>query len=77
LRGSQRDVQDRAPLGEINGVTSKHRVDLRSQARFLNELHQELEGFLRDAILRVIQEQPRSLGRHPLTALRVLLKELS
>ena len=65
-------VQDCAILREVNFVSSKHRVDLRSQAGFLGQLNEELDGFVRDAVLRIVEEDARSLGRQSLTAFGIL-----
>ena len=56
---------------------SEHGVDPRSQAGFLGQFDEQLEGFVGDAVLRVIQEEAHSLGRHPLAALGVIREEIS
>jgi hypothetical protein len=39
-------------------------------------LQEELEGFVRDAILGVIEEDAHRLRRHPLAAPRIIREEL-
>lgn len=74
---AESDVENGALLSEIDFISSKHRVDVRSQARFLGQLDEHLDGFVRNAILRVVQEDAYSLGRHPFAALGVLREEVS
>ena len=59
---AQGHVQDRALFRDVDLVSAKHGVDPRSQSRFLGQFEEELEGFVGDAILRVIEEEARSLG---------------
>jgi hypothetical protein len=40
-------------------------------------LQEELESFIRDAILRIIQVEAHRLGRHALAAIGVIRKEFS
>jgi hypothetical protein len=47
------------------------------QAGFLGELKEEREGFVGDAILRVVQVETHRLGRHALAALGVIREEIS
>ena len=76
FRGAQGHVQDGAVLRDVDLFTPEHGVDPRSQAGFLCQLQEELEGFVGDAILRVIEEDAHSLapssarraGDHPRTA---------
>ena len=48
-----------------------------SQARLFGQLDQELEGFIGDAILRVVQEEAHRLRRHPLAAPGITGEEIS
>ena len=56
-RCTQRGVQNRSLLRDIDFLSAKHRVDSFPQARFLGELQQQVEGFGRDAILRIIEKK--------------------
>ena len=76
-RRAQSDMQNGSILRDINLIASKHRIDPRSQAGFLCQLKQELEGFIGDAILRVIEVETHCLRGQALAALRVIGKELS
>jgi hypothetical protein len=77
FRGAQSDVQDGPVFRDVDLLTPEHGVDARAQAGFLRQLQEELEGFVGDAVLRVIQVEARRLGRHVLAALGVIGKELS
>src|SRR5271157_3086750 len=65
-------MQDGAVLCDVDPFTPEHGVDPRSQAGFLCQLQEELESFVGDAILRVIEEDTRSLARHPLATLGII-----
>jgi hypothetical protein len=58
-------------------LISKHGVDPPPQARLLSQLDEELDGIVGDAILRVIEVQAHSLGRHPLATLGVIGEEIA
>ena len=77
LGRAQGHVQDRPVLRDVDLLPSKHGVDPRSQAGFLGQLDEKLEGFVGDAVLRVVQEEARGLGRHPLAALGIVREELA
>ena len=64
-------------LGDIDFLPAKHGVDSFLQARFLGEVQQQLKSFSRDAVLRIIEKDPQSLGSHPRAAFGVVRKELS
>jgi hypothetical protein len=70
-------MQDRSILCDIDLVAPEHGFDPLSKARFLGQLNKELEGFVGDPILGVIQEQPGGLDSHALTALWVFRKQLT
>ena len=76
LRGAQGDVQDGSFLRHIDLFAPKHGVDPRSQAGFLGQLQEQLEGFVGDAILGVIQVKAHGLGGQPLAAAGIVSKEL-
>ena len=69
-------MQDGPVLGDVDLLAPEHGVDPRAQAGFLGQLQEELEGFVGDAILRVVEEEAHRLGRHPLAALGVICEEL-
>ena len=70
-------VQHGAMLGEVNFVSAKHGVDLRAQARLLGQLEEEAESLLRDAILRIVEEDTHGFGGHALAALGVFREQAS
>src|SRR4029077_3501348 len=73
---AQSYVKDGALLGEINFVSTKHGVDSGSQARFLGQLEEELERFVGDAVLRIVQENAHRLGGHSLSTFGVFSEQL-
>ena len=77
LRRAQGDVQDGALLRDVDLLAAEHGVDPRPQAGFLGQLKQKLEGFVGDAILRVIEKDAHSLGRHPLAALGIVREQIA
>ena len=70
-RCAQRHVQHGALFGDIDFLAAKHGVDPLAQAGFFRQSKQELEGFVGDAVLRVIEEQADRFGRHALAAFRI------
>ena len=77
LGRAQGHVQDRPLLRDVDFVAAKHGVDPRSQARFLGQFEEQLEGFVGDAVLRVIEEEAHRLGGHALAALGVVREEVA
>ena len=75
LRGAQGDVEDGPVLRHIDFVAPEHGVNPGSQAGGLGQLQQQLEGFVGEAILGVIQVKARGLGGHPLAAAGIVPKE--
>ncbi len=57
LRCAQCHVQDGPFLRDVDLFTAEHRVDPLPQAGFLSELQKQLHGVVRDAVLRIVQEQ--------------------
>src|SRR5262249_36139464 len=76
FRRTQSHVQDGSVFRDVDLFTPEHGVDARSQARFLRQLKKQLQSFVGDAILRVIEEDARSCGRHTLAALGIIREEL-
>ncbi len=63
-RRAQSHVQDRAVFRDVDLFAPEHGVDAFAQAGFIGEPHEKLQRFIGDAVLRVIQIQTRSFGRH-------------
>src|SRR5215475_2935993 len=70
-------MQDRTVFCDVDFFTPEHGVDARPQAGFLRQLQEQLECFVGDAVLRVIQVEAHSLRRHALASLLVVRKEFS
>ncbi len=62
---------------DVDLVTPEHGVDALAQAAFLGQLQEELEGFVRDAVLRVIEVDARGLSRQTLAAVGIIREELA
>ena len=75
-RGAEGHVQYSAIFGDIDSVTSKHRVDSRTQATLLGKSHQEFESLVGDAILRVIEEHTGCLDRQAFATFWIIAEEL-
>ena len=76
-RRAQGHVQDGAVFRDVDLLAPEHGVDALAQAGFLRQLQEELEGFVGDAILRIIQVEAHRLGRHALAAFGIIRKELA
>ena len=74
FRGAQGHVQDGPLLGDVDLLAPEHGIDPRSQAGFLGQLEEELQGLVGDAVLRVIEVDAHGLGGHALAALGVSAK---
>jgi hypothetical protein len=48
-------VQDRTVFRDVDLLAAEHGVNALAQAGFIGELQEQLEGFVSDAVLRVIQ----------------------
>ena len=62
LGRAQGDVQDGAVFSQINFVPAKHGIDASAQAGLIGEFEQQAEGFSRDPVLGIIQEEPDRFG---------------
>jgi hypothetical protein len=71
FRRAQGHVQNGAVLREVDLVPAEHRVNALAQAGFGGQLHEQLEGFVRDAVLGVIQKETGGFHRQALAAFRV------
>jgi hypothetical protein len=74
-RRAQGHVQDGSVLRDVDLLATKHGVDPRTQAGFLRQLKEELEGLIGDAILRVIEEDAHSLGGQACAAFGIIREE--
>ena len=55
---AQGHVQHGPVLGDVDLLAAKHGVDALPQAGLLGQLEKQLEGFVGDAIFRVVQKTP-------------------
>jgi hypothetical protein len=73
----QCNVQDRSILRDIDFLPLEHGIDTRSQTRLFGQLKKQLESFVGNTVLRVIQKNSHGFGRHALAALGIIRKNLS
>ena len=76
-RRSQCHVQDGAVLRAVDFLPVEHGLDAAPQAGFFGELEQKTQRFAGHAILGVVEEDPRRLGRHAFAAPRVVREQRS
>ena len=70
-------VQDSPLLGHVDLLTPEHRIDPGPQAGFLGQLQQESQGFIGDAVFRVIEVDADGLGGQTLAAFGVVREQLA
>ncbi len=58
-RRAQRHMQDGTIFRDVDLFARKHRVDPVAQSGFLCEFQQQLDRLIRDAVLRVVEEESR------------------
>jgi len=76
-RRAQSDMQHRAAFGDVDFFAVPHCADARGNAAFLGELQQQAQGFIGDAILRVIQIQAGRFGGQTFAAARIVCEQLA
>ena len=76
-RHAQRDVQDRAILGDVDPLAREHRVASLGDPCLGCEIEQEREGLVGDPVLRVVEEEPGRLDREPLGSIGIGGEELA
>ncbi len=76
LGRAQGHMQHRALLGDVDLVAAKHGIDARTQVRLFRQLEQKLDGFIGDAVFRIIEKDAFGLGRQALSTLRVGSEQL-
>ena len=76
-RRAQRHVEHRAVLGDVDLLAPEHRVDAAAQTALLGKLQEQPQRLVRDAVLRVIEEEPRALGGETLSSLGIVSEELA
>ena len=75
FRGAQGDVQHGSLFGEVDLFSPEHGVNPGLQAGFPGQLQKQLEGFVGEAILGVIQVEAGGFGGHPFAAAGIVPKE--
>jgi hypothetical protein len=76
-RCAQRHVQHRPVFRDVDFFASKHGIDAFAQSGLVGELQKQLQRFIGDTVLRVIQIEPRSFVSHALAACEIIRKKLS
>ena len=77
LRRTKRDVQDGPSFGHIDLLAPEHGVDPRAQAGLLRQITKQLQRFIGDPVLGVVQEDASGLGGHALSAFGIIREEVS
>ena len=62
-RHPQRDVEHGAVLGDVDPLAREHRVAPLRDPRLLGERDEQPQRLVGDAVLRVVEEEARRLGR--------------
>ena len=70
-RRTQRHMQHRAILGDVDLVATEHRIDALAQPRLLRQFEQQLDGLRGDAMLRVVEVETDLLERELIRAMRI------
>jgi len=65
-------MKDGSFFRDVDLLSPEHIVDPSPEAGFLCQMEQEREGLVTDAVLRIIQVNTRSLGRHALAPKRII-----
>src|SRR5262249_24645764 len=76
-RRAEGHVQNRAVFCDIDLLAAEHGIDPCTQTGFFRQFQKELEGFVGEAILRIIQVETCRLSRHALSACRIICEELA
>ena len=74
--GAQGNVQDGPLLRDVDLLAPEHGIDASPQAGLLRQLQQEPEGFVGDAVLRIVKVDADGLRGHALSALWIVREEL-
>ena len=77
LRSTQGDVENGTVFGDVDLIAAKHRADARGQSALACKRQQQLDGFVDDAILRLIEVEVCGIGRESLAAPGIIGEKLS
>jgi hypothetical protein len=70
-------MQNGPLLGHIDLLAAKHRGNAPAQAALLGKLHEQPDGLVGYAVLRVVEINARRFGRKALTTPGIVSEELS
>jgi len=73
----QRGVQDGAVLGAVDPLAGEHPLDLGRHLRLPREFHQQGDGLVRDAVLRVVDEDVPGERVQAVEAARIGVEEVA
>ena len=76
-RRAQRDMQNRALFCDVDLVAAEHRVDPAAEIGLGGDGEEQFDGFVDDAVLRVVGEEADGFEREPFAAGGVLGEELA
>src|SRR6516165_1634471 len=74
---TQRNMQNRTFLRDVDLVTAEHGINVLAQTGFLGELQQELQGLIGDPVFRIIKEESGCPQREPFATLRIVREQLT
>ena len=75
-RGAKGRVEHGASFGDVDLVAAEQGVDTVAELALLGELHEQLQRFVGDAVLGVIEEHAFGLGGESFASARILREEL-
>ena len=70
-------MQHGALFRDVDFLSPEHGIDPCAQVGCLRQIEQQPEGLCGNAVFRVIEVDPGSLGGHVLAALRIVREEFS
>ncbi len=74
---AERHVEDGSVLGDVDLLAGEHRVDPRTQSRRFRQPHQEADGLVGDAVLRVVEVETRGFEREPFATTGILGEQVT
>jgi len=72
LRRTQSHVEHGATFGDVDFLTAEHGLRPGAEAAFLRQLEEQRQRFIRNQILRVVEEQTRPFGGELFATLGVI-----
>ena len=77
FRRTQRDVQHRPVLADVDPVAPEHRVDPLAQAGAFGDRDEQPDGLVGEAVLRIVEVDARGLHGHTRAALGIVGEQVA